>query len=148
MKSRLLIVGALLALFATACADNRTAPPAPDTAATAAPATEAPGGGSEPGANASPSAGDASAGEELFNGSCTACHGQGAVGIEGLGKGLIDNAFIAGLDDAALVEFIIVGRLADDPANTTGIAMPAKGGNPSLSDDQLGDIVAYLRTLN
>ena len=34
-----------------------------------------------------------------------------------------------------------------DPANTTGIPMPAKGGlNPDLTDTDLAQIVAYMRT--
>jgi disulfide bond formation protein DsbB len=45
------------------------------------------------------------------------------------------------------VAFIKVGRGVDDPANTTGVAMLPKGGNPGLSDQDLYDIVAYLRTL-
>lgn len=32
-------------------------------------------------------------------------------------------------------------------ANTTGVAMPPKCGNPSLTDQDLADVVAYLRTL-
>jgi disulfide bond formation protein DsbB len=34
-----------------------------------------------------------------------------------------------------------------DPLNTTGIAMPPKGGNPALTDGQIVDIVAYLRSI-
>ena len=33
------------------------------------------------------------------------------------------------------------------PDNTTGIQMPPKGGNPAMSDDDILDIIAYLRTL-
>lgn len=46
-----------------------------------------------------------------------------------------------------LVEFIKVGRSASAPSNTTGIAMPPKGGNLALSDQDLFNIVAYLRAL-
>jgi hypothetical protein len=38
------------------------------------------------------------------------------------------------------------GRSTTDPANTTGVDMPPKGGTPSLSDEDLTDI-NYLRTL-
>jgi len=51
------------------------------------------------------------------------------------------------LSDAELVEFIKMGRSVGDPANTTGVDMPPKGGSPSLSDQDIYDIVAYLRTL-
>ena len=47
-----------------------------------------------------------------------------------------------------MVTFLQVGRASDDPLNTTGIAMLPRGGNPSLTDDDLKDLVAYMRTLN
>jgi disulfide bond formation protein DsbB len=40
-----------------------------------------------------------------------------------------------------------VGCSTSDPENTTGVAMPPKGGNPSLSDGDLQNVVAYIRTL-
>jgi disulfide bond formation protein DsbB len=55
--------------------------------------------------------------------------------------------FIAGKSDDELVEFLKVGRPPDDPLNTTGVAMLPKGGNPSLTDEDLHNIVAYIRTL-
>lgn len=87
-------------------------------------------------------------GEALYSATCVACHGQAGAGIEGLGKPLAGSAFVSGLDDAALVAFIKVGRDTSDPENTSGVSMPPKGGNPALSDGDLEDIVAYLRTLN
>ncbi len=102
------------------------------------------GGGGE---DVEASAPDAAHGEELFNETCVACHGPGGEGIEGLGKPMPGSAFIAGLTDDELVEFIKVGRPTSDPENTTGVDMPAKGGNPSLDDQDLADIVAYIRTL-
>lgn len=89
----------------------------------------------------------AARGEEIFNSTCIACHGVGGVGVEGLGKPLTTSTFAAGLTDDELLEFLIVGRLDTDPLNTTGIAMPARGGNLSLTDADLRDVVAYLRTL-
>lgn len=87
------------------------------------------------------------AGEEIFNGTCIACHGSGGVGVEGLGKPLPTSAFVAGLTDEELLAFLIVGRPVDDPLNTTGIAMPARGGNTSLTDADLEAVVAYLRSI-
>jgi disulfide bond formation protein DsbB len=40
-----------------------------------------------------------------------------------------------------------MGRSTWDPLNTTGIEMPAKGGNPMLTDDDLRELVAYMRYL-
>jgi disulfide bond formation protein DsbB len=78
---------------------------------------------------------------------CVACHGAGAVGVAGLGKPLVNNAFVQSQDDDALLAFIQKGRDPSDPMNTTGVGMPAKGGNPALSEDDILDIIAYLRTL-
>ena len=80
--------------------------------------------------------------------SCMACHGKDAKGVKNMGKSLVANPFVNKLDDPALVDFIKKGRGPTDPANTTKIAMPPKGGNPALKDEQLRDIVAYIRSLN
>ena len=137
-KIGLFIFGAFLLLFIAACGggggDNN----------------DAAGGGSEP---ASPTeapemaAGDPAKGEELFNSTCAACHGQGGVGIEGLGKSIPDSEFIRSQSDAELLAFIKAGRPSSDPANTTGVDMPPKGGNPALTDEDIMDIIAYFRTL-
>ncbi len=107
------------------------------------------GGSAEPEPTQAPgaAAGDPAKGEELFQGSCVACHGADATGVPGLGKDLTNNQFIQGLSDQELADFIKAGRPTSDPANTTGIDMPPKGGNPSLSDQDLLDIASYLRTL-
>lgn len=87
-------------------------------------------------------------GQQLFVSSCTTCHGPAGEGMTGLGKPLTTSTFIAGLSDAELLAFIKNGRPVDDPLNTTGIAMPPKGGNPALTDEQLQAIVAYLRSIH
>ncbi|GAB4528218.1 MAG: hypothetical protein Kow0063_04230 [Anaerolineae bacterium] len=109
------------------------------------PATESGAPAQEPPAQAA--AGDPARGQELFSKTCAACHGPGGEGIEGLGKDMTASEFIAGKSDDELVEFIKVGRAPDDPLNTTGVAMLPKGGNPALSDEDLYDIVAFIRTL-
>jgi len=86
-----------------------------------------------------------SAGETLIMGTCSACHGMNARGVPGLGKDLLDSPFIDGLTDAALHDFIVVGRTAFDPLNTTGVTMPEYGGNPALTDQNLYDLIAYMR---
>lgn len=92
--------------------------------------------------------GDAKNGETFFNQTCIACHGPGGVGVQGLGKDMTTSTFIAELDDASLLEFIKKGRDTGDPLNTTGVAMPPKGGNPALDDAKLLDIIAYIRTIH
>lgn len=126
------------------------------TACAGAPAAAPTGGSgqSKPAAQASPKAaqaggaGDAARGAPLYVSSCSACHGPDAKGVPNLGKPLAGSAFVKGQTDAQLVDFTKRGRPASDPANTTKIDMPPKGGNPALTDAQLADIVAHLRTLN
>lgn len=89
-----------------------------------------------------------SAGSRLYSTTCTACHGSDAKGIPGLGKTLVDSPFVDKLNDDQLVAFLHVGRAPTDPENTTKVAMPAKGGNPSLTDEDLNAIVDYIRSLN
>lgn len=91
--------------------------------------------------------GDAAAGKDLYASSCVSCHGADAKGLPKLGKDLVDSEFLDGLSDADAVAFIKQGRTAADPENTTGVDMPPKGGNPALNDDDINDIVAYLRSI-
>jgi mono/diheme cytochrome c family protein len=94
-----------------------------------------------------PILGDPAAGETLFTGTCSACHGPAGEGISGLGKDLTASPFVTDKDDQELVDFIKVGRDPGDPLNTTGIGMPPKGGNPTLDDEDLQNIISYLRTI-
>lgn len=112
------------------------------------------GGGDAPAAPVEPTpepaiVGDAAAGEQVYRGTCQACHGPDAYGIDGLGKSLhpSESEFIRANSDDELVQYIIVGRTPDDPLNTTGVGMPARGGNPALSEQDLYDVVAYIRSL-
>lgn len=91
--------------------------------------------------------GDPGAGAGVYSATCQACHGPDGVGIDGLGKALTASQFVQSLSDDELVAMIAAGRSSSDPENTTGVAMPPKGGNPSLNDEDLQDVVAYLRTL-
>jgi len=86
-------------------------------------------------------------GKKLFEATCASCHGSDAKGMPHLGKDLTTSKFAIGLSDKELVAFIKKGRSTSDPANTTGIAMPPKGGNPSLTDQQIQAIVGFLRSL-
>ncbi len=70
------------------------------------------------------------------------------MGITGLGKPLIGSQFVNGMTDEDFLNFLHVGRDVSDPLNTTGVTMPAKGGNPNLTDDDLLNVIAYVRSLN
>lgn len=82
----------------------------------------------------------------IYSSTCAACHGFDAHGIPGLGKDLITSPFVHSLSDADLLQFVITGRDSSSPDNTTGIPMPSRGGNPSLTDAQILDIIAYIRS--
>jgi cytochrome c5 len=55
--------------------------------------------------------------------------------------------FITEQSDAALINFLKEGRDASHPDNTTGVDMPPRGGNDNLSEQDLVDVVAYMRSL-
>ena len=93
------------------------------------------------------SLGDADAGKEQYDMICVACHGPGGEGVEGLGKPFTTSEFLLERSDDEMVAFIKAGRPSGDPLNTTGVDMHPKGGNPALTDDQILDIIAYVRTL-
>ncbi len=111
------------------------------------------GGGAGDGGTASTAAsaggmtGDAANGAKVFAGTCSACHGADAMGIDGLGKQLAGSDFVASTSEDDLVAFVETGRPSSDPANTTGVDMPPKGGNPSLDDQAIHDVVAYIKSL-
>lgn len=86
-------------------------------------------------------------GSKIYASSCVACHGKDARGLPGNGKDLVNSDFCKNLDDDALLAFLKKGRDPSDPQNTTGVGMPAKGGNPALTDDDLLDVIAYVRSL-
>ena len=93
------------------------------------------------------SLGDPEAGKEQYDIVCIACHGPGGEGVEGLGKPFTTSDFLRDRSDEEMFEFVKVGRPTGDPLNTTGVDMPPKGGNPALTDEQIVDIIAYVRTL-
>jgi mono/diheme cytochrome c family protein len=128
-RSKWLALLAVLALALAACGYSDVSDDEPTT-------TAATGG----------DGGVAAEGKALFS-PCAACHGQNAEGINGLGNPLANSAFVQSKTDDELVAFIVAGRPIDDPDNTTGVAMPAKGGT-TYSEEEIAKIVAYLRTLN
>ncbi len=86
-------------------------------------------------------------GQKQFISTCSSCHGPTGKGVFGAGKDLTASEFVADKSDAELIEFIKTGRDLNDPLNTTGVIMPPKGGNPALSEEEMQDIVSYLRAL-
>ncbi len=111
------------------------------------------GGESEPSKNAATPAADTNAfarakGKAIYNKTCIACHGEGGVGVENLGKNWVVSEFIANATDEELIEFIKVGRPIDDPMSAGKAPMPPYGGDPTLTDEDLKNIVIYMRSLH
>ncbi len=130
---KLILAGVVVAAFALTACGGDSQPQAQKPAAKA-PAPKA------------ALVGDAAAGKTEYAQFCSACHGPDAKGLKGLGKDLTASDFVKKLSDEELLHYVIKGRAADDPLNTTGIPMPPKGGNPALTDQQIADIISYLRT--
>lgn len=86
-------------------------------------------------------------GGELYQTNCSVCHGADARGVPGLGKNLTTSEFVAERSIDEMVAFLKEGRAADHPLNTTGVLMPPKAGNPTLTDEQLADIAAFVKSL-
>ncbi len=92
--------------------------------------------------------GDATKGKTVFEGTCVSCHGPDAKGLPGLGKDLTTSAFVTDQTDEQLLKFVKTGRPATDPANTTKVDMPPKGGNPALTDADIENVIAFVRSIH
>jgi mono/diheme cytochrome c family protein len=106
------------------------------------------GGGAAPAQKPAAAKGDATKGKTVFEGTCVSCHGPDAKGLPGLGKDLTTSEFVAGQTDKQLIDFIKKGRPASDPANTNKVDMPPKGGNPALTDNDLTNLIAFVRSIH
>jgi len=97
----------------------------------------------QPAAAALPPAGSTDqAAAELYSRACAGCHGPANAGLQ-----LIRAEYLASQSDLEVMALIRAGRSTADPQNFSGSAMPANGGQVSLSDEQLLALVRYLRTL-
>ena len=90
--------------------------------------------------------GDAPAGALVYTRGCSSCHGDDLGGVDGLGKGLSPSDYVNTHTEDEVAELIIVGVPANDPLNMTGIDMSPRGGNPSLTDQDMADVAAYLKS--
>lgn len=91
--------------------------------------------------------GDRERGQKYYSETCFACHGLQGEGVSGLGLPLVTSPLVMYAPDNELLAFLRSGRPSDHPENTTGVSMPPSGGRPDWSDQQLLDIIAYLRWL-
>jgi len=89
--------------------------------------------------------GDAAFGQVVFASNCTACHGPRGNGMPRQGADLRTSKFVAEHSDEELVAFLRQGRTPADPASVMGMLMPPRGGNRTLDNAALADVVAFLR---
>ncbi len=87
-------------------------------------------------------------GKDYYLKTCASCHGNDGKGLPKLGKDLTTSQFVIDKTNKELVDYVKMGRLPSDPLNTTGVAMPPKGGNPALTDKEILDIVTYVRSIH
>ncbi len=121
-----------------------TAPHATALATTTAPlATATP----LPEATAVAGEGDVAQGQIYYEETCAGCHGFRGEGVDGLGLPLATSPLVMYASDLELMIFLRVGRPADDPANTLGVSMPPSGGRSDWGNDEIMDVIAYLRHL-
>lgn len=120
----IVIVAAALALATVGCSKKEEAPPAPAPAEAPAPA---PAPASE--AEKAP----AGMGAEVYQANCASCHAEGVAGAPKTGdKEVWSGKIASGID-----------QMVQNTINGIG-TMPAKGGNPNLSDEAVRAAVEYM----
>ncbi len=89
----------------------------------------------------------AARGRMVFSGTCSSCHDADGTGLPNQGADLHEGGFVASKTDKEMLTFLKIGRQSWDANSKMKLQMPAKGGNPALTEDHLKDVVAYLRVL-
>lgn len=85
--------------------------------------------------------GDPVHGEELYSQTCIACHGPDGKGaIAGIPDLTLTNGRLSKSNDVLMAN-VINGYQSEGSL----MAMPPKGGNPELSEQDIADVLAYLR---
>lgn len=84
--------------------------------------------------------GDAAKGDKIFHETCVACHGEDGHGVVPGAPDFTKKGGVLSKPHSVLTKHIKNGfQSPGDP-----LAMPAKGGNPSLTDEDIKDVHAYL----
>jgi len=84
---------------------------------------------------------DDQGGKTVYQGTCIACHGPDGKGVlPGVPDFTAPNSPLS-QPDGVLIKHITEGFQAPD----SPMAMPARGGNPTLTDTQISEALAYIR---
>jgi mono/diheme cytochrome c family protein len=94
-----------------------------------------------------PIAGNPENGKMVFSKTCITCHGPTGQGMPNLAPSLVGSAYIKSADDSAVATVIRQGRALGDPTNKSGKVMPARGGNPFLSEEEIAHLTAFVRAI-
>lgn len=134
-----------------ACQRHENAPPPPTAPSPASPSSQTPASAGNPDAStpAEPGAETSGAattgkvsitkGEQVFNGTCAACHATGVAGAPKVG----DKA--AWAPHLAKGDQVLLQHARNGYKGKSGF-MPPKGGNASLSDMNLRDAIAFMKS--
>ncbi len=88
-------------------------------------------------ADAAPAASSGDLGKDTYDGACFACHAQGIAGAPKIGDAVAWEPRLAQGRDT------LISHALNGYTGTSGV-MPARGGNPTLSDDAIKAAVDYL----
>ena len=117
--------------------------------ATLADSSPSPSGSGSAASGAGALPGDPSKGQTLYSQNCATCHGAALEGGIGAKLNPIDKlpGVKDALDPAFLIDIITNGR-TPQPGDPKQTQMPAKGGNSSLTDQNIKDLAAYIIDAN
>ncbi len=87
------------------------------------------------------STGDIARGEEVYNGTCIACHGENGKGAVPGAPNFTKSDGVLSQADSVLIDHMVNGFQSDGAL----LEMPALGGNPDLSEQDMADVLAYIR---
>ena len=129
-KKTVMVAVAILAALLAGCGDKKSEPtPAAAPAAVTAPAPAV--------APAAPAAAENELGKSVFGKTCSMCHAAGVAGAPKPGDKADWGPRIAQGKDTLY-------KHATEGYNGAKGAMPAKGGNPALKDDEVKEIVDFM----
>lgn len=85
--------------------------------------------------------GDVAKGLKIYEGTCIACHGENGKGeIPGVADFTSKKGSLTKTDDV-LFDHILNGFMSDN----SDLEMPALGGNEELSEQEIKNVIAYIR---
>lgn len=90
---------------------------------------------------------DLDRGKMVYGFSCATCHGPAGRGMPRQGAPLHNSNFVQTSSDVQIIKMVKMGRTPEDPKSVLKLPMPAKGGYSTLTDADLQDVVAFIRTL-